>query len=341
VDLIIDVNGYFYDSTLGSLQNSGEYFGIAGIRASGGIIVGSNTGSGTNTFGGDFSTSSTGAGSAGVRGFTSGTGAALYGVLGQTSSVTADSAGIRGVDATGAPPGATSYSPSGVRGESIGNYGILGVSRFVGVRGDLVNTAGSTLADGRLGFSTGGSNFGVYANTGDIGATGTKQFVVPHPTEPGTVIRYISLEGPEAGTYFRGRARLDGRVAVIEVPESFRLVTEEEGLSVQVTPIGKAGVWIGEMSLNRIVVGGSRDVEFCYTVNGVRKGYGDFEALSRGSEFVPESPSSRLPEGLSPESKRRLIANGTYNPDGTVNMGTAERMGWTKIWEARAQSTSH
>ena len=339
VDLIIDINGYYYDSTLGSL-GSGKYLGIAGSRNSGGVVVGSNSGSGANTFGGDFSTSATGvgsAGSAGVRGVASGSGAALYGVLGQTSSSTADSAGSRGIDATGAPPGAVSYSPSGVRGESVGNYGILGISQFVGVRGDVVNTAGSTLAEGRLGFSTGGSNFGVYANTGDIGATGTKQFVVPHPTDPGTVIRYISLEGPEAGTYFRGRGRLEGRVAVIDVPESFRLVTEAESLSIQVTPIGgQASLWIQEVGLDRIVVRGPKDLEFFYTVNGVRKGYGAFEPMSQGSEFVPASPVSRLPEGLNPETKRRLIANGTYNPDGTVNMDTADRMGWTKVWAAGA-----
>jgi hypothetical protein len=50
----------------------------------------------------------------------------------------------------------------------------------------------------------------------------------------------------------------------------------------------------------------------------------------QGSEFVPASQSSRLPEGLSPETQRRLIVNGTYNPDGTVYMRTVERLSWTK-----------
>jgi hypothetical protein len=212
----------------------------------------------------------------------------------------------------------------------------VGTAGLAGVNGAFLNSSGTTVAEGRLGFSTGGSYYGVYSTTGDIGATGTKQFVVPHPTDPNIVIRYISLEGPEAGTYFRGRARLEGRMAIIDIPESFRLVTEEDGLSIQVTPIGgPASLWIQEIGLDRIMVRGPRDIEFFYTVNGVRKGYGAFEPMSQGSEFVPQSPSSRLPEGLSPETKRRLIANGTYNPDGTVNMETAERMGWTKLWAAR------
>jgi len=48
--------------------------------------------------------------------------------------------------------------------------------------------------------------------------------------------------------------------------------------------------------------------------------------------YMPESPEQRLPRYFSEEQKRRLIANGTYNADGTVNMATAERVGWTKIW---------
>ena len=32
-------------------------------------------------------------------------------------------------------------------------------------------------------------------------------------------------------------------------------------------------------------------------------------------------------------TKSRLIANGTYNADGTVNMDTAKRLGWTEKWK--------
>jgi hypothetical protein len=187
-----------------------------------------------------------------------------------------------------------------------------------------------------LGYSTAGFNYGVYASTGDIGGTGAKAFVAPHPSDPSRVIRYISLEGPEVGTYCRGRAALEGRQVTIDLPDSFQLVTEEAGLSVQLTPIGRAAsLWVMELNSRQIVVAGTSNAEFFYVVNGIRKGYASFQAMSKGTEFVPDSPNARLPEGLNPETKRRLIANGTYNPDGTVNMETAERMGWTKIWAAR------
>jgi hypothetical protein len=46
-----------------------------------------------------------------------------------------------------------------------------------------------------------------------------------------------------------------------------------------------------------------------------------------------------MPEGWRPWLKQRMIANGIYNPDGTVNMETAERVGWVAKWrEAEEQS---
>ena len=50
---------------------------------------------------------------------------------------------------------------------------------------------------------------------------------------------------------------------------------------------------------------------------------------------MPASPDARMPGALSDEAGRRLISNGTYNADGTVNMNTAARLGWTAIWEAQ------
>lgn len=321
-DVLMDVNGYFSDV----LGTTGNYLELTSSAAGQGTILGRNT--------------STTTGSSGVYGLASATSGAVFGVFGRTSSPSLDSAGVKGIDASGSPTNATSFLTAGVRGESLSNFGVLGISQLgAGVQGTLVNSSGAALAEGKLGVLVGGTYYALYAATGDVGVTGTKSFVVPHPTEPGIVIRYVSLEGPEAGTYFRGRARIQGREAVIEVPEIFRLVTEGEGLSVQVTSIGgPASLWVEELGLDRIVIRGIRDTEFFYTVNGVRKGYGSYEPLIHSSEFVPGSASARLPEGLSPETKRRLIANGTYNPDGTVNMETAERMGWTRIWATRNEA---
>ena len=89
--------------------------------------------------------------------------------------------------------------------------------------------------------------------------------------------------------------------------------------------------------LSRIVVLSSKDVRFDYLVQGVRRAFKDFEPIASGMEFVPRSPEDRMPLYLTEEAKRRLIANGTYNPDGTVNMQTAERVGWTRVWKEKEE----
>lgn len=160
------------------------------------------------------------------------------------------------------------------------------------------------------------------------------------------VIKYVALEGPEAGTYFRGRSRFQRGRAVIGVPEHFRLVTDPDGITVQITPIGQvAGYAVISIGMERIEVQGTRDVEFFYHVNGVRKAFKDFQPVQVFPEekyFVPHHPGQRIEEVISSneELRKRLISNGTFNPDGSVNIDTAERIGWAAQWredEARRQ----
>lgn len=42
-----------------------------------------------------------------------------------------------------------------------------------------------------------------------------------------------------------------------------------------------------------------------------------------------------MPAALTEEAKRRLVSNGTYNADGTVNMATAEKAGFAQVWADR------
>jgi hypothetical protein len=304
----------------------------------------------------------------------------------------------------------TAYGAAGVRGESIGEYGVLGISQQEGVSGSLVDAAGAEIAFGIIGFSqdafrkrgvyghslasgTGiygvaGSdpvltaqgngvagvstgpdqsgvagygqrgvigeyflppnNFGAlgilgYSSTtgvfagGNYAGTGAKYFVEPHPTDASKVIRYIAMEGGEPGTYFRGRGRFQNGMARIAVPEDFRLVTAEEGLTVQVTPIGgMATVGVLRMDLSEIVVQSSRNFEFSYMVNGVRRTHKHLRApIGEGREYMPKSADARIPGYLTEMQQQLLIQNGTYRADGTVNMETARRNGWDRIWAER------
>jgi hypothetical protein len=69
----------------------------------------------------------------------------------------------------------------------------------------------------------------------------------------------------------------------------------------------------------------------------VRASFQDKKPIVEASDFVPQSPEDRIPQWLSRRQKEILIQNGTYNPDGTVNMETARRLGWNEVWEESRQ----
>ena len=364
VDFTVDVNGYYTGGVLSAdeaLFLQGNLGGptivgvnlsaaagltcgvggeIDGIGNTGAGVIGlqtSTTGLNSGVLGINLSTTE---GAAGVFGLANATRGNVIGVLGVSASDFPDAAGVKGVDLSG-EPAFIGYVHAGVRGDSRTGVGVFGVSQYIGVWGEVFSTAGSPLAMGVLGSSTGVAPdmmqppWAVFA-FGNLGANGTKHFVEPHPSDPRKVILYSSLEGREVGTYFRGTARVVNREAVIEIPEDFRIVTDDEGLTVQLTPIGAASsMYVESKDLNRIVVKSSRDVTFDYLVQGVRRAFKDLAPVRNGYEFMPRSPDEKMPAYLTEEDKRRLVANGTYNPDGTVNMSTAERAGWAKIWADR------
>jgi hypothetical protein len=310
--LIIDINGYFTDR-----PNPGNEWYFLGQEAGQLMYVYNTEGSASNAIGVWGQTNSNGFRSFGVTGFSA-------------FAPTGDVGGVRGAanDFFGQP----FYGPAGVRGESRHSFGVLGVTRdHLGVAGSNVHpVTGLEETWGALACSATSAVCGM----GTLDVTGTKSFVEPHPTDASKVIKYVSLEGNEPGTYFRGRGKFERGMARIRVPEDFRMVTDPEGLSIQVTPIGEmASVAVVRIDLNEIVVKASRNVEFFYLVQGARKGYEGFAPIAREAFFAPRSANSRMPESLSREAKRKLIANGTYNEDGTVNMETAKRLGWTEKWK--------
>jgi len=219
--------------------------------------------------------------------------------------------------------------------------GLLGTSTLLAktagasnaaIRGSSTATTGIGIegfgATGVVGGTTQPGGYGVSA-LGGLGATGLKTFQQPHPTDATKEIRYVALEGNEAGTYFRGTSRLEGGVALLEIPEDFRLVTEPEGITVQVTPLGNARAWVEEQSLGRIVVRGDRDVRFNYFVNGVRFGFGGHQPIQTNERFVPRYRDVPFHPELPGAVRDLLVESGVLNADYTPNEATADRHGWT------------
>ena len=271
-------------------QQQGSGWGVYGFTPSGtGVFGQSSTGTGVYALTGN----ATDGGTALLASNSGGGNAFTFGIKGVTTSQGFDAAGIKGVGGYGDPLGDTldcaSCNNSGVRGVNALAYGTLGISRTYGAGGIVFSTGSSEAAVGFLGYFAGASSYyGVFA-FGDYGGTGAKFFVEPHPADAAKVIRYIALEGPEAGTYFRGTARFQRGRAVIDVPESFRMVTAEEGVTVQLTAIGApAALYIESQDLTSIVVRSNKDVSFHYQVNGVRHGYENFQPVAESGIYKPD-----------------------------------------------------
>ena len=295
-----------------SLSSDPQSAGVNGQSEAGGIGVSGGSESGIGVRGLTLTTSDLSPGVLGIAGSTTGI---TYGVQGVTDSVSSfvssSASGVFGIDGAGAQGGNQGgFASSGVEGR--GQNGIVGrtsLSGGNGVSGVMQNTAGLATY-GVLGTTT----HGVWAFVGDIGCSScTKAFVDPHPTDPGKEIRFVSLEGNEAGTYFRGTAETVGKEFVIQVPEEFRMVTDAEGLTVQLTPVGApASMYVVTEDLNQIVVRSSRDVRFHYLVQGIRPAYKDFKPIQEMSAYLPQTAEGKMMQGWSEWTRRRLIANGTY-----------------------------
>jgi hypothetical protein len=99
-------------------------------------------------------------------------------------------------------------------------------------------------------------------------AAQTKSFLINHQSEKFSKLAHGSLEGPENGIYYRGKTT----EKTIELPEYWSWLIDEETITVNLTPIGcKQDLFVKEIKDNKIIIGGSRKVEYYYTVFAERK----------------------------------------------------------------------
>lgn len=102
-------------------------------------------------------------------------------------------------------------------------------------------------------------------------AAESKSFVIDHPTKEGYKLRYGSLEGPEHGVYVRGRVAN----GVIELPDYWTALVNEDSITVQLTAIGDSGNrWVVDVADNKVTTGGG---EAFYLVQAERK---DVESIT-------------------------------------------------------------
>lgn len=138
----------------------------------------------------------------------------------------------------------------------------------------------------KAGMYVSGSDHGVVF--GDI-----KNFVAPHPNQDGMSIVYASLEGPEAAMYIRGTATLQNGRAQVELPEHFRLLASDDGMTVTLTPHSASSQGLARTALNLtdgLIVaelgGGFGTYGFDYEIKAVRKDFADYQVIRPTSEFA-------------------------------------------------------
>jgi len=147
---------------------------------------------------------------------------------------------------------------------------------------------------------------GMNGSTGDVFGT-TKSFIVADPSNSDRLIKYTSLEGPEAAIYVRGTANLVSGQAYIEFPDHFSAMAAPSSITVTLTPrsvrsMGLAAVNVSSQGMEVAELGGGRNsYTFDYVAYAVRKGFEDYEVYmtkDQAGELTGQTP--RLVEGLAP-----------------------------------------
>ena len=162
--------------------------------------------------------------------------------------------------------------------DAAGNLRVfLGVSNNGG-RVAVVNSSDTTTA-------------GMNGSTGEVFGT-TKSFIVTDPSDSSRMIKYTSVEGPEAAIYVRGTANLVSGQGHIEFPDHFAVMAVPSSITVSLTPrsassMGLAAVSVSSQGIDVAELGGgANSYSFDYVAYAVRKGFEDYEVYLTQEQIV-------------------------------------------------------
>ncbi len=100
-----------------------------------------------------------------------------------------------------------------------------------------VGTVGTKMViqdNGNVGIGT--TNPGYLLDVSGTFAATIKNFDIQFPGDPSKRLVHSTLEGPEAGVYYRGEGQLQNGKATITLPSYFEILTMQEGRTVLLTP---------------------------------------------------------------------------------------------------------
>ncbi|MCF8245793.1 MAG: hypothetical protein K9J37_14450 [Saprospiraceae bacterium] len=150
---------------------------------------------------------------------------------------------------------------------------------------------GDVLGDNKAGMYVNASGIGVLFANGPNG--GIKNFRMPHPAQPGKLICYASLEGPEAAAYCRGTGTLINGQGTVFFTEDFTIVANETTMTVMLTPL--SGDSKGLAVIEKTAVGfkvkellsGTGSYQFDWEVKAVRSGHENYQVIQDKRDSMP------------------------------------------------------
>ena len=122
---------------------------------------------------------------------------------------------------------------------------------------------------GNIGIGTTSPGYKLEVN-GAFAAT-TKSFVIDHPTKENMRLQYASLEGPENGVYVRGKSNYK----IIDLPEYWTNLVDEESITVQLTCIGHhQHLYVEKIRNNQVFINTDKlreKLNYYYIIHAERK----------------------------------------------------------------------
>ena len=177
---------------------------------------------------------------------------------------------------------------------------VLGTSKFMA---NMLVSASVRITN-NLNVSQNATIGGVTRSTfrGSINVQGWKGFDIKHPTKENHRLRYVCLEGPEGGVYYRGILK-DSEF--IELPDYWKDLVDTKTITVHLTPIGTYQYLYYTVAKNRIIVKNHSNLptHCSYVIYGERKD---------GERLIPEYKGNS-PEDYPGKNDQYSIAGYHYD----------------------------
>ena len=167
------------------------------------------------------------------------------------------SSGALGIAGTS---GMLQFNNGGVFGATSGlNYSMTSGNNFVNIQAQTafnttlaVKAASGQITNLQSWTNTSGSALAYMDASGNFFAV-SKSFLINHPNKPGKKLRHVSLEGPSADVYYRGKSKSNTFV----LPDYWKNLVDENNIDIILIPIGsKQSLYVEKIENLIVHVGG-------------------------------------------------------------------------------------